>query len=133
MKMDVCGLEQAVLNAIDGPALSSLVLTQLHSLFPQTIVAALDIIDREGVSCVSCPAKRILFHVSGKGGKAYLVLPDENFCECVAFEYQVLRKELSMCKHLLATKIAMQMGDQVFKTNIISNEAFAQQMCSMRT
>eukprot|EP00043_Microstomoeca_roanoka_P008856 m.84975 g.84975 ORF g.84975 m.84975 type:complete len:132 (-) comp14411_c1_seq4:173-568(-) len=120
-------LEEHVLASVTSADLSPEVLSALYGVFHQNIVAALDIIDREAVTEITCPAGRKAYQVAGKGGRFYFLLLEENFCECAAYEYTVLRNEVSMCKHVLAARLAVAMG--VVKQECITDTAFASRMC----
>eukprot|EP00043_Microstomoeca_roanoka_P008855 m.84962 g.84962 ORF g.84962 m.84962 type:complete len:196 (-) comp14411_c1_seq2:173-760(-) len=184
-------LEEHVLASVTSADLSPEVLSALYGVFHQNIVAALDIIDREAVTEITCPAGRKAYQVAGKGGRFYFLLLEENFCECAAYEYtgnhrgcrnardgflcgsmlflllffsffgllhvgllhvcsmfthstncfvslclfrsstspttKVLRNEVSMCKHVLAARLAVAMG--VVKQECITDTAFASRMC----
>ncbi|EGD83062.1 hypothetical protein PTSG_12060 [Salpingoeca rosetta] len=106
--------------------LSSEMLAALHSVFPQNALAALDILDRRAVTEITCPAGRVAHQVAGKGGRVYFTLVDQGFCECAAYEYTVLRNEVSMCKHVLAVRLAR--ATNLLQHERISDAAFAARM-----
>ncbi|CAL1703140.1 unnamed protein product [Somion occarium] len=92
---------------------------KLRFLFSENLLlAALDLIDRDSVIKFVTPWKHSTYHVLGST-TTYTVFPGNSsvsdklpaYCTCPAFAYSVLLSgsEL-MCKHLLATKIAIQLS-----------------------
>ncbi|KAF9645279.1 hypothetical protein BDM02DRAFT_3120507 [Thelephora ganbajun] len=99
-------------------------LKQLRFFFPDALVlAALDIIDRDGVIKYMSPLQRIQYQVVGTKRNCYVFpgLPvwtdsgvNRYFCDCPAFTLSVLSAESNlMCKHLLATYLADKLGRAV--------------------
>jgi len=96
-------------------------LKQLRFFFPDALVlAALDIVDRDGVIRYTSPLQRVQHQVVGTKRNCY-VFPDlpvrtdfevkRYFCDCPAFTLSVLSAESNfMCKHLLATYLAEKLG-----------------------
>ncbi|KAJ7188325.1 hypothetical protein C8R46DRAFT_877744, partial [Mycena filopes] len=90
-------------------------LLNLQSALPRTLVlAALDLIDRGNVlKCIG--PTRYHFNVLGSTAtyKVFLDMPGPipTYCTCPAFSFLVLSAEsYLMCKHVLAARIAQQMG-----------------------
>jgi len=96
-------------------------LKQLRFFFPDALVlAALDIVDRDGVVRYTSPLQRAQYQVMGTKRNCYPFpnLPvradlgvNKYFCDCPAFTLSVLSAESNfMCKHLLATYLAEKLG-----------------------
>lgn len=99
-------------------------LKQLRFFFPDELVlAAFDIIDRDGVVKYTSPLQRVQYQVAGtkKNCCVFPHLPastesgvNRYFCDCSAFTLSVLSAESNlMCKHLLATYLAEKLGQVV--------------------
>lgn len=102
-------------------ALDEDLLKQLRFFFPEALVlAAFDIIDRDGVVKHTSPLQRAQYQVTGTKGncRVFPHLPgwadsavNKYFCDCPAFTLSVLSVESNlMCKHLLATYLAEKLG-----------------------
>ncbi|XP_077996206.1 zinc finger SWIM domain-containing protein 7-like [Glandiceps talaboti] len=86
-------------------------LSALHFVFQGPFLPALDIIDHDGVSKVTCPSGRTVFQVVGSSGKLYTCFSSSNYCSCLSFTFSVLkRKDIAMCKHVLAVYLSSAMG-----------------------
>jgi len=96
-------------------------LKKLHFFFPEALVlAALDIVDRDGVIRYTSPLQRVQHQVVGTKRNCYVFpnLPvwansgvNRYFCDCPSFTLSVLSAESNlMCKHLLATYLAETLG-----------------------
>ncbi|XP_030847513.1 zinc finger SWIM domain-containing protein 7-like [Strongylocentrotus purpuratus] len=88
------------------------VLSALHFMFGPPLLQALDLVDHQSVTLIkSEPAGRIVYQVVGSSGSPYLCLPSAGYCPCLFFSFAVLkRKEVPMCKHMLAILLASAMG-----------------------
>ncbi len=119
-------------NTPEGPSLPENLLSALHSVFQQSLLHALDLVDKNHVMCFVCPAGRELFQVQASAGKrVYTCLVSSNYCNCPSFVYSVVLKEDAlMCKHLLAVQLARAM-DRV-ETKDISGEEFAKLLSADR-
>lgn len=54
---------------------------------------------------------RWVYQVTGSSGTPYVCLPHSVFCQCMAFKFAVLkRRERPLCKHVLASRLATEMG-----------------------
>ena len=51
------------------------------------------------------PSRRVVWIVVGRG-RDYLVLPAVDFCSCNDFYFRVMDKEIHLCYHLIAQKMA---------------------------
>ncbi len=95
-----------------NPSLSDNLLSALHSVFQQSLLHALDLLDKNHVRWFVCPSGRGLFQVKAStGSKVYTCLVPSNYCNCPSFVYSVVLKEEAMwCKHLLAVRLGQAMG-----------------------
>ncbi len=90
-------------NNLEGPSLPENLLSALHSVFQQSLLHALDLVDKNHVMCFVCFAGRELFQFQASAGnRVYTCLVSSNYCNCPSFVYSVILKEDTlMCKHLL--------------------------------
>ncbi|KAF7782185.1 hypothetical protein Agabi119p4_1561 [Agaricus bisporus var. burnettii] len=103
----------AVINRVQGQDLTDDDLYRLQHAFPeQTVLGALDLIDRGNVLKYTTSWGHTEYEIIGSNG-TYLVLLDVSttgypyFCSCPAFIHYVLQqKNHVMCKHILATRLA---------------------------
>ncbi|XP_041456874.1 zinc finger SWIM domain-containing protein 7-like [Lytechinus pictus] len=88
------------------------ILSALHFMFGPPLLQALDLVDHQSVTLIkSEPAGRIVYQVVGSSGSPYLCLPSAGYCPCLFFSFAVIkRKEVPMCKHMLAILLASAMG-----------------------
>ncbi|XP_046840843.1 zinc finger SWIM domain-containing protein 7-like [Xenia sp. Carnegie-2017] len=99
-------------------------LSALRLVFPQTLLQALDLIDRQLVTRVLSPQGREAFQVKGLSGRIYLCLMSSEYCTCPSYTYYVLMKEeMLMCKHVLAVHLSLKLGTSIVKN--VSKEDFA--------
>ncbi len=107
--------ELDALNAICREAkaagkLSGSSLTQLYELFGQRFIKALEALKENRVKkYVFKPSGRIVWIVIGKE-RDYLIMPEAEFCTCDDFYFRVLDRKVHVCYHLLAQKIAKNLG-----------------------
>lgn len=110
-----------------GDSISEDLLSALYFVFKQPLLHALDLIDRHSVTHVTCPAGRELFRVKGASGRRWYLclLPPAGYCSCPAHVYTVLvKEEVTMCKHMLAVRMAQAMGK--YNELSVSDEEFAE-------
>ena len=99
------------LNAICRKAkaegkLSGKSLTELYQLFGQRFTKALGALKENRVKkYVFKPSGRTVWIVIGRE-RDYLIMPEAEFCMCDDFYFRVLDKEVHLCYHLIAQKIA---------------------------
>ena len=82
------------------------------------------LVDRKMVVRCVCPGGRTLFQITGSQGQTYLVLSHASFCECEAYRFRVLKGEATMCKHVLAARIAVALGLQTERAVHVSRFCF---------
>ena len=81
-------------------------LTQLYEIFGQRFIKAFEALKENRVKkYVFRPSGRIVWIVVGKE-RDYLLMPRAEFCTCDDFYFRVLDKEVHLCYHLIAQKIA---------------------------
>lgn len=81
-------------------------LTKLHEVFGQRFMRAFEALKENRVKkYVFKPSGRIVWIVVGKQ-RDYLLMPEAEFCSCDDFYFRVLDKEVHLCYHLIAQKIA---------------------------
>jgi predicted nucleic acid-binding Zn finger protein len=99
------------LNAICREAkaedkLSGKSLTELYELFGQRFTKALGALKENRVKkYVFKPSGRTVWIVIGRE-RDYLIMPEAEFCMCDDFYFRVLDREIHLCYHLIAQKIA---------------------------
>jgi predicted nucleic acid-binding Zn finger protein len=81
-------------------------LTKLYETFGQRFVKALAALRENRVKkYVFKPSGRTVWVVVGKE-RDYLVMPEAEFCSCDDFYFRVLDREIHLCYHLIAQKLA---------------------------
>lgn len=81
-------------------------LTKLHEVFGQRFTKALEALKENRVKkYVFKPSCRGVWIVVGKK-RDYLLMPEADFCSCDDFYFRVLDREVHLCYHLIAQKIA---------------------------
>jgi predicted nucleic acid-binding Zn finger protein len=85
-------------------------LTELFDLFGQRFMKALDTLKENRVKkYIFKPSGRIVWIVIGRE-RDYLIMPVAEFCMCNDFYFRVLDKKIHLCYHLIAQKIACNIG-----------------------
>jgi predicted nucleic acid-binding Zn finger protein len=103
--------ESDILNAICKEAktegkLTGKNLTKLYETFGQRFIKAFQALKEKRVKkYVFKPSGRVVWIVIGKE-RDYLIMPEAEFCQCDDFYFRVLDKEVHLCYHLIAQKIA---------------------------
>ena len=103
------------LNAICRQAkaegkLSGKNLTGLYDLFGQRFTKALEALKENRVKKYTFkPSNRVVWIVVGRE-RDYLIMAEADFCSCDDFYFRVLDKKIHLCYHLLAQKIARNLG-----------------------
>jgi len=81
-------------------------LTKLYEIFGQRFINAFEALKEERVKkYVFKPNDRVVWIVVGKE-RDYLLMPEAEFCSCDDFYFRVLDREIHLCYHLIAQKIA---------------------------
>lgn len=90
--------------------LSGKSLTELYELFGHRFTKALDALKENRVKkYVFKPSGRTVWIVIGRE-RDYLIMPEAEFCMCDDFYFRVLDKKIHLCYHLIAQKIARNLG-----------------------
>jgi predicted nucleic acid-binding Zn finger protein len=107
--------ETDVLNAIckhakeDGK-LTGKNLTELYETFGQRFTNAFEALKENRVKkYVFRPRGKTVWIVVGKE-RDYLIIPQAEFCTCDDFYFRVLDRQVHLCYHLIAQKIANSLG-----------------------
>ena len=81
-------------------------LTSLYEVFGQRFTRAFEVLKENRVKkYVFKPSGRIVWIVVGKE-RDYLLMPRAEFCTCDDFYFRVLDREIHLCYHLIAQKLA---------------------------
>ena len=103
------------LNAICKQAkaedkLSGKNLTDLYDIFGQRFTKALEALKENRIKKYHFrPSNRIVWIVVGRE-RDYLLMPEAEFCSCDDFYFRVLDRKIHLCYHLIAQKIARNLG-----------------------
>ena len=85
-------------------------LTELYDLFGQRFTRALEALKENRVKKYTFkPSNRVVWIVIGRE-RDYLIMAEADFCTCDDFYFRVLDKKVHLCYHLLAQKIARNLG-----------------------
>jgi predicted nucleic acid-binding Zn finger protein len=85
-------------------------LTRLYEIFGQRFTRAFEVLKENRVKkYVFKPSGRIVWIVVGKE-RDYLLMPEAEFCTCDDFYFRVLDREIHLCYHLIAQKLANILG-----------------------
>jgi predicted nucleic acid-binding Zn finger protein len=85
-------------------------LTRLYEIFGQRFTRAFEALKEGRVKRYNFkPSGRTVWIVVGKE-RDYLIMPEAEFCSCDDFYFRVLDKEIHLCYHLLAQKLANILG-----------------------
>jgi predicted nucleic acid-binding Zn finger protein len=85
-------------------------LTKLYEIFGQRFTRAFEALKEGRVKKYAFkPSGRTVWIVVGKE-RDYLIMPEAEFCSCDDFYFRVLDKEIHLCYHLLAQKLANNLG-----------------------
>jgi len=81
-------------------------LTKLYETFGQRFTKAFEALKESRVKkYIFKPSNRTVWIVVGKE-RDYLVMPEAEFCSCDDFYFRVIDKEVHLCYHLIAQKLA---------------------------
>jgi len=85
-------------------------LTALYDIFGQRFTKAFQALKENRVKkYVFKPGGRIVWIVVGRE-RDYLMMPEVDFCTCDDFYFRVLDRQVHMCYHLIAQKLAKNLG-----------------------
>jgi predicted nucleic acid-binding Zn finger protein len=85
-------------------------LNELYTIFGQRFTKALDALKNNRVKKYNFkPGCKTVWVVIGRE-RDYLVIPEADFCTCDDFYFRVLDKKIHFCYHLIAQKIARNLG-----------------------
>jgi predicted nucleic acid-binding Zn finger protein len=107
--------EISVINAVCREAkkegkLTGKNLTKLYEIFGQRFTRAFEALKEGRVKKYTFkPSGRTVWIVVGKE-RDYLIMPEAEFCSCDDFYFRVLDKEIHLCYHLIAQKLANILG-----------------------
>ena len=127
--------EIEVLNSICREAktegkLSGKNLTDLYDLFSQRFIKALEALkDNRVKKYVFRPSARTVWIVVGRE-RDYLLMPEAEFCTCDDFYFRVLDRNVHLCYHLIAQKIARNLD--WFETIEETDELYASLMAEWK-
>lgn len=81
-------------------------LTTLYDIFGQRFTKAFEALKENRVKkYIFKPDGRIVWIVVGRE-RDYLIMPEVDFCTCDDFYFRVLDRQVHMCYHLIAQKLA---------------------------
>jgi len=81
-------------------------LTRLYEVFGQRFTKAFQVLKENRVKkYVFKPSGRVIWIVVGKE-RDYLIMAEAEFCTCDDFYFRVLDREVHLCYHLIAQKLA---------------------------
>jgi predicted nucleic acid-binding Zn finger protein len=85
-------------------------LTELYELFGQRFSKALEALKENRVKKYTFkPSSKTVWIVVGRE-RDYLIISEAEFCTCDDFYFRVLDKKIHLCYHLIAQKIARNLG-----------------------
>ena len=81
-------------------------LTELYEVFGQRFTKAFEALRENRVKkYVFRPSGRVVWIVVGRE-RDYLLMPEAEFCTCDDFYFRVLDRQVHLCYHLIAQKVA---------------------------
>jgi len=99
-------LENICKEAKDKGLVTGAHLTRLSAAFGSRFTKAWEALKGERVKkYVFKPSGKVVWIVVGRG-RDYLVMPAADFCSCDDFYFRVMDREVHLCYHLIAQKIA---------------------------
>ncbi|MCW3985567.1 MAG: hypothetical protein NWE91_04050 [Candidatus Bathyarchaeota archaeon] len=99
-------LQQICKKAATGKLIKEADLNKLSSAFDQRFAKAWETVkDKRVKKYVFKPSNRIVWIVVGKE-RDYLIMPAVDFCTCDDFYFRVMDRQIHLCYHLIAQKLA---------------------------
>jgi predicted nucleic acid-binding Zn finger protein len=81
-------------------------LNKLSAAFGERFAKAWEAVkDKRVKKYIFRPSNRVVWIVVGKG-RDYLIMPAADFCTCDDFYFRVMDKQVHLCYHLIAQKLA---------------------------
>lgn len=81
-------------------------LERLSAAFGQRFAKAWEAVENKRVKkYIFKPSNRVVWIVVGRG-RDYLIMPAADFCTCDDFYFRVMDKQIHLCYHLIAQKLA---------------------------
>ena len=85
--------------------------TQLSASFGKRLENALQALEEKRVKrYVFKPSQKVIWIVVGKE-RDYQIIPSAEFCTCDDFYFRVMDREVHLCYHLIAQKLAEVLGE----------------------
>ena len=85
-------------------------ITKLYEIFGSRFTRAFETLKEKRVKkYVFKPSGKVVWIVVGKE-RDYLIMPEAEFCTCDDFYFRVLDREVHLCYHLIAQKMAKALG-----------------------
>jgi predicted nucleic acid-binding Zn finger protein len=105
-KSEIDVLNEICKKAKADGKLSGKGLTRLYEIFGQRFTKAFETVKENRVKKYSFkPSGRTVWIVVGRE-RDYLIMPEVEFCTCDDFYFRVLDREVHLCYHLIAQKLA---------------------------
>jgi predicted nucleic acid-binding Zn finger protein len=99
-------LEQICKEAAIAKRIRDADLDRLSAAFGQRFTKAWEAVkDKRVKKYVFKPSNRVVWIVVGKG-RDYLIMPAADFCTCDDFYFRVMDRQIHLCYHLIAQKLA---------------------------
>ncbi|MCK4477938.1 hypothetical protein KAU88_05365 [Candidatus Bathyarchaeota archaeon] len=99
-------LQQICKKAATGKLINEADLNKLSSAFGQRFAKAWETVkDKRVKKYAFKPSNRIVWIVVGKE-RDYLIMPAVDFCTCDDFYFRVMDRQIHLCYHLIAQKLA---------------------------
>lgn len=99
-------LKQVCTEAATEKRIRDADLSKLSAAFGQRFEKALEAVkDRRVKKYVFKPSNRVVWIVVGRG-RDYLIMPAADFCTCDDFYFRVMDRQIHLCYHLIAQKVA---------------------------
>lgn len=93
-----------------GKKVEDVELSKLSSPFSQRFERALEAVKGKRVKkYVFKPSNRVAWIVVGKE-RDYIIMPEVDFCTCNDFFFRVMDRQIHLCYHLVAQRIAETLG-----------------------